>query len=66
MKNKATPMSQVQMFWDSHRHMANTNEAFLFLVKDGMTSNELAICIKRRPELWGRFSNWLDKLPTKS
>jgi len=55
--------TQMQMFWEEHRKIADGNLAFLELSKD-MTREELARCIERRPLLWGRFSNWLTILPS--
>jgi arsenate reductase-like glutaredoxin family protein len=59
-------MTQEQMFWKAHRQIADANETFMQLVKDGMTREELKKNIEKRPELWGRFSNWLEKLPTET
>jgi len=55
--------TQMQHFYASHRIVSDANETFLMLVKNGMTRKELETNIKRRPLLWSRFSNWLDKLP---
>jgi len=55
--------TQAQMFYDAGRQIAETNILFLELVQDGLTRRELARNIERRPSLWGRFENWLDKLP---
>jgi len=56
-------MNQAQMFYQAERNAADVNATFLELVKDGMTRQELARNIERRPALWGRFSNWLGVLP---
>jgi len=55
--------TQMQMFYEEHAKVAGVAELFLELVKDGLTRSELARNIERRPELWGRFESWLDKLP---
>lgn len=55
--------SQRQMCYEAERRAADVNVLFLELVEDGMTRKELEANIKRRPALWGRFSNWLTKLP---
>jgi len=55
--------SQLQMFYEEQRKIADANLTFLELVEDGLTRQELQRNIERRPELWARFSNWLDKLP---
>lgn len=63
---QAQTPSQMQMFYAADRRFADANEAFLFCVKEGMTREELATNIKRRPATWERFSNFLDKLPSSS
>jgi hypothetical protein len=55
--------TQEQHYEEARKKIAETNKLFLELVKDGMTRKELAANIKKRPSLWGRFENWLDKLP---
>jgi hypothetical protein len=57
------PMSQMALFWKSHRQVADANETFLSMVKNGMTKSELEALIRKRPALWERFGNWLGKLP---
>jgi hypothetical protein len=47
------------------RRNAEVTQTFLELVDDGMTKEELARNIERRPALWGRFYNWLELLPSK-
>lgn len=58
--------SQLQILYEEQRKIADANLTFLELVDEGMTRQELQRNIERRPELWGRFSNWLDKLPEAS
>jgi len=58
--------TQEQMFYQAHRQLADTNLLFLELVKDGLTREELQRNIERRPSLWERYSNWLEKLPSKA
>ena len=53
----------LQMFYDEQRKIGETNLMFLFLVEEGMTREELERLITKRPALWGRFSNWLERLP---
>jgi hypothetical protein len=55
--------SQIQIFYEEQRKLGEANETFMELVKDGLTRQELQRNIERRPELWGRYRNWLDKLP---
>tara|TARA_R110000824_G_scaffold379016_2_gene570830 strand:- start:5010 stop:5189 length:180 start_codon:yes stop_codon:yes gene_type:complete len=58
-----TQPTQKQMFYNAHRKIAEANEQFLEFVKEGLTKAELIKLIARRPELWGRFKNWIPKLP---
>ena len=62
----AQQRTQLQMFYAAHRQVAETNNAFLELVKEGLTREELEINIERRPALWQRFDNWLPVLPSKA
>lgn len=57
--------TQEQMYYDAERRSAELNLQFLEFVKDGLTREELARNIERRPSLWGRFESWLDKLPIR-
>ena len=57
--------TQMQMYYAASRQVAETNNAFLELVKEGLTREELARNIERRPALWQRFENWLPVLPSK-
>ena len=57
--------SQEQLFRDAQNRSAGVDHLFLDLVSDGLTREELQKNIDRRPELWGRFSNWLEQLPSK-
>lgn len=41
---------------------AECNLFFSTLVRDGLTRPELERLIEQRPQLWGRFSVWLEKL----
>lgn len=61
----AQQRTQLQMFYAAHRQVAETNNAFLELVKEGLTREELEINIERRPALWQRYENWLSVLPSK-
>lgn len=54
--------TQKQMYYDAVKKSAELDKLFLDFVNDGMTRAELQTNIDRRPEVWGRFSNWLDKL----
>ena len=61
----ARQRSQLQMFYAAHRQVAETNDTFMELVKAGLTREDLARNIVRRPALWRRFENWLPVLPSK-
>lgn len=58
--------TQHNMYYAAERAAAEVSLQFLEFVKDGMTREELARNIERRPALWGRFSMWLDKLPSST
>jgi hypothetical protein len=55
--------TQMQIFYQEQRKIGEVNEAFAEIAKLGLTRNELAKLIKKRPALWSRFSNWLKVLP---
>jgi hypothetical protein len=55
--------TQMQIFYQEQRKIGEVNEAFAEIAKLGLTRNELAKLIKKRPTLWSRFSNWLKVLP---
>lgn len=57
-------MTQEQHFWTSHYRSAAIKSHFVRLVTTGnITADELEKLIARRPEVWGRFSDWIAKLP---
>lgn len=58
--------TQVQMFHQEHRNISTVNDDFMWLVKNGLTREDLARCIERRPSLWQRFEGFLDKLPSQN
>ncbi len=65
----ASGLTQQQHFELARRRLAEGNETFMELVNhptNPLTKEDLAANIKRRPSLWGRFSGWLDKLPSKN
>ena len=55
--------TQMQIFYQEQRKLGEVNATFNEIVKQGLTRNELAKLIKKRPALWSRFSNWLKVLP---
>jgi hypothetical protein len=58
--------TQMQIYEQERRKIAAENETFLEIVKDGLTKSELKALIARRPALWKRFENWLEKLPSSN
>jgi hypothetical protein len=58
--------SQLQMFYRASRYNAELDLDFLWHVNNGMTREDLEENIKRRPDLWKRWEDWLDKLPSRA
>ena len=58
-----TVNDQVEMFYKATRDASEANQAFLWLVENGLTKRDLQRNIERRPSLWGRFESWLGNLP---
>ena len=56
-------MTQLQIYEQERQHIAALNEAFMYHVSEGMTKGELQALIAKRPEVYSRFANWIDKLP---
>jgi hypothetical protein len=56
--------ARASMYYDAVRRAGEVNIAFLELVKDGMTREELIKNIERRRSLWGRFEQWVPMLPS--
>lgn len=61
-RRRATP-DQAQLFYAASRRAVEADLLFLDFVEDGLTRRELQRDIDRRPQLWGRYASWLDKLP---
>lgn len=57
-------LTQYQHYSLVHKKLAEQNELFLYFVNTGMTREDLATNIARRPHVWGKFEHWLDKLPS--
>lgn len=55
--------TQNQLYEEARKSIATLNEAFMDHVKDGMTRKELETLIKKRPDVYGKFENWLKVLP---
>ena len=57
--------TQMQMYQEAERKLADANEAFVDMVNDPvnpMTNDDLERLIARWPERYGRFSGFLGKL----
>lgn len=59
----ARQKTQLQMFYEEQRKIADADHLFMELVRDGLTRAELQAAINRRPALWERYENWLPVLP---
>lgn len=57
--------TQMQLYQEAERKLAEANEAFMDMVNDPvnpMTNDDLERAIARWPERYGRFSGFLGKL----
>jgi hypothetical protein len=54
--------TQSQMYYEAKAKNAELDAIFMDMVNDGMTKKELQTLINKRPEVYGVFSNWLEKL----
>ena len=57
--------TQMQLYKEAERKLAEANEAFMDMVNDPdnpMTNDDLERLIARWPERYGRFSGFLGKL----
>lgn len=57
--------TQMQLYQEAERKLAEANEAFMDMVNDPvnpMTNDDLERLIARWPERYGRFSGFLGKL----
>lgn len=60
------PKSQRALYYQAEFNAGVVNSDFCWLVQHGMTREDLARNIERRPSLWLRFEGFLDKLPSRS
>lgn len=60
-----TRPTQMQMYYAVSFKIAECNQMFLQLVRDGLTREELEKLIAKRPSLWGKYEGFLSRLPTK-
>jgi hypothetical protein len=56
--------TQLQIFYQQQRNIGRGNEAFMELVRSGLTREDLARNLKRNPALWSRFAGFLEVLPS--
>ena len=56
--------SQQAMYYAAVRQLGERDEAFMDILHDGLTRQELAANIERRPSLWGRYAGFLRFLPS--
>ena len=59
-------MTQAQHYEMARRKLADANNTFMEMVnskENPLTRSQLEKLIEHRPALWGKFSNWLDRLP---
>lgn len=59
-------LTQLQHYEMTRRKLAALNEAFMEMVNhptNPMTRDDLEALIKKRPNIYGRFASWLEKLP---
>ena len=62
-------LTQLQMFEQARRRIAALNSIFMELVnckENPLTREDLEALIRKRPESYGRFSGFLDKLPSRA
>jgi hypothetical protein len=57
-------MTQLQHFYKAHRDIADCDATFMELIRGGLTRDELARLIAKRPALWSRYSAYLKTLTT--
>lgn len=56
--------AQKAMFYKSSRYTSELTELIGEMVDSGLTKEELAKNIERRPELWGKWEYLMDSLPS--
>lgn len=58
--------TQEQMFYESHKKLADVNNEFMWLVQNGITREDLQTNIEKRPALWSRFASFVNTLPSRN
>ena len=67
-RNRKTRPTQADMFYAASQAIAARHMAFLEMVQhptNPMTREDLEALIQKRPNLWGRYAAWLNKLPSR-
>jgi hypothetical protein len=59
----STAEGQLAVYYENVRKQSGADQTFLHLVQTGMTKRDLKRLIERRPSLWARYENWMNKLP---
>ena len=54
---------QLHLYRQAGQKLADRNEAFLWLVNNGLTATDLRRSIERWPERYSMYAGFLDKLP---
>ncbi len=49
-------------YYQAHKRIADANETFLAILPT-LTRKELQALIAKRPEVYGKYAGYLDKLP---
>jgi hypothetical protein len=55
--------TQIQLCYAALEKVAQKNEAFMWMVQNGLTRTDLQRMIDRWPDRYGMYENWLANLP---
>jgi hypothetical protein len=56
--------TQADMYYNAVRNLCERDETFMELICGGLTRQELAVNIERRPSLWSRYARYFRTLPS--
>ena len=56
--------TQADMYYNAVRNSCERDETFMELIRGGLTRQELAVNIERRPSLWSRYAGYFRTLPS--
>ncbi|WP_163056833.1 hypothetical protein [Acidithiobacillus ferrooxidans] len=59
-----TAQTQTSMYYDAVRHLGERDAVFMEIFQDGLTRQDLATNIERRPSYWGRYAGFFQFLPS--